>query len=686
MTPCAPTAYTSSAPLPHIPCRSSVVPLVACCQVGSAANPVAANVTAQIQIADSTINTSTDPSQFGHGLIGLGTVTMHGEVKNQTFVNLAVEPHAGDTTLTLSQAVSGWHVGDRVELPDTRQLPFSQQQATGGTYTPQDELLTLAGVSADGKTLTLSAPLQFDHLGARDGNGVLTFTPDVSDLTRNVLVRSANGHGTRGYALFTGQANVDIEYAEFVGLGRSTDALPDNTTYDSNGNVTHVGTNQMGRYPVTFAHLYGVQGGQANGYQYTFEGNSVFCPIEPATFRWGIDINDSHYGLIQDNVLYNWAGAGIVTESGNETGNVIAHNNVVDITGAGGRADARNWIVDIGFEGAGLWFRGFNNYVHDNVVSDAVFGYTYFAQGLGQVHIPLAPGDDTSVSGQYTLVDMTDTPILQCNNNTAYGAMQEGMTVWNLGTLNAYTPHPDAKASAISNFHAWNIYQEVYYGYQTVNLTLDGFVFRGDFNLLAQGESSVAGIFFSDYLTANLTVKNADIQGMAYGIVAPGDTVGTFTVQDSYLRSYLNISVGHPWLSGGPSTWLTDRTIVLNDIRFAQALASDVGILGPQYNIGMGDNYPYITNLDVLDQVLVYNYNGVAGDNFRLYYQSQAAGAVMPQTTYQASGATALDACPVAGLTNAQAWAQYGIATGGAVAPANTTTRPKIVGLIGPIS
>ena len=46
--------------------------------VGTAANPVAANVKAQILITDSPIDTTTDPSQFGHGLIGLGTVTMTG--------------------------------------------------------------------------------------------------------------------------------------------------------------------------------------------------------------------------------------------------------------------------------------------------------------------------------------------------------------------------------------------------------------------------------------------------------------------------------------------------------------------------------------------------------------------------------------------------------------------------------
>jgi len=44
-----------------------------------------------------------------------------------------------------------------------------------------------------GLTLTMSSGLQYDHLGARDLNGVLDFLPHVGNLTRNVIVRSAIG-------------------------------------------------------------------------------------------------------------------------------------------------------------------------------------------------------------------------------------------------------------------------------------------------------------------------------------------------------------------------------------------------------------------------------------------------------------------------------------------------------------
>jgi hypothetical protein len=90
-------------------------------RVGSAASPVAASVTAQIVIRDVPLDTTQDPQQFGHGLIALGKVTMYGAAQSQGFVRLATEPKAGDTTLVLSQPVTGWRVGDRLVLPDTTQ-------------------------------------------------------------------------------------------------------------------------------------------------------------------------------------------------------------------------------------------------------------------------------------------------------------------------------------------------------------------------------------------------------------------------------------------------------------------------------------------------------------------------------------------------------------------------------------
>jgi hypothetical protein len=82
------------------------------------------------------------------------------------------------------------------------------------------------------------------------------------------------------------------------------------------------------------------------------------------------------------------------------------------------------------------------------------------------------------------------------------------------------------------------------------------------------------------------------------------------------------------------------------------------------------------TNLIVLDEVYVTAFNEVPAADFRVYYHEQRADFPIPQS----SGS--LIACPVAGLTNAQAWAQHGVAIAGAVAPAGAGVLPDIDGLV----
>src|SRR6185436_16759607 len=96
-------------------------------EVGTVANPIAAGRTAEIVVANNPLGGSVaDVDQFGTGITVLGKVSMHGSVKSPTFVRLAAEPRAGQSTLTLVDAASGWAVGDRLILPDTRHMKFNE--------------------------------------------------------------------------------------------------------------------------------------------------------------------------------------------------------------------------------------------------------------------------------------------------------------------------------------------------------------------------------------------------------------------------------------------------------------------------------------------------------------------------------------------------------------------------------
>ena len=69
-------------------------------EVGTAASPVPAAVTRADRHQEHRAEPSTDPDQFGTGLLSIdGTVTLHGAVKTPTFVRTAAEPRAGQSTI-----------------------------------------------------------------------------------------------------------------------------------------------------------------------------------------------------------------------------------------------------------------------------------------------------------------------------------------------------------------------------------------------------------------------------------------------------------------------------------------------------------------------------------------------------------------------------------------------------------
>ena len=450
-------------------------------EVGTTVNPIAANVTAEIIIANSLLGVGVaDPDQFGTGLIAFGKVSMHGSVRTPTFVRLATEPHAGNTTLTLSEPVSGWRVGDRLVLPDTRHIKDSETIPGGWiNAVNQWEERTVQAISGDGLTLTLNSSLQYDHLGARDLNGVLDFLPHVGNLTRNVIVRSESPSGTRGHTLFTHMADVDIRYALFKDLGRTTYLPLDNAT------------NHIGRYPIHFHHLSGPLPTPANGFQFTLLGNAVDGGSVETKFKWGITVHGSHYGLIQDNVVYNYNGASVATEDGSESFNVFDHNFAIRGIGEPNEpmsvppVEAR---MAMGTEGVGFWFRGPNNYVRNNVAAnfqnpttEAAYGFVFQFKGLGNIAIPNFKGADTFMAtGQSTTVSGNSLPLLQFENNEAYGAMQGGFTFWWISSLDPQ-PSANAQESVVKDLKLWNIYNKAVYAYPGQKVTFDGMKIRGSY-------------------------------------------------------------------------------------------------------------------------------------------------------------------------------------------------------------
>jgi PKD repeat protein len=581
--------------------------------VGTAANPVAANVHVNIDIANQPLSSSLDPNQFGDGLIVLGNVTMHGATKTP-YVTLAQAAHAGDTVLHLASPAVGWQVGDDPLLPDTRQLLYGPQD---GIYTPEWERVTIKSISADGLTVTLNAPLKYDHLGETSASTGVAYLPQVMNDSRNIMVESQSMTGTRGYTLFTGYGSIDVEYAGFCELGRST------------------GSNTADRYAMTVLDLIGPSTPQANGYQYTFVGNAVDNDGDgnaqnPSNLIWGLAVNNSYYGLIQNNDVYSVAGSGIGVEDASSSYNHFDGNFVVNVTGTGSRPDQQ-------LQGDAFWFHNPNNYVTNNIAADInaaawdVFSYGFDIDastgtaggGVGTVSIAAYQGADPSVAGQSKQINMNDTPLLAFSGNEVYGASDSGMTLWWIGTYGD-TPYADAQVSVVKNFVAWNIGTRAIYGYPTNNLTIDGAVILGDQSLDSNGYNYSQGINFDDYMTRNLVIKNADIEGMTTGIEAPfmvgrTSTMDTTVIENSYLDNVVNIDIT-PARSVNGSSGLSPQTINIANVQFAHpSTAPTSSWLDISMDYTTSDSLG-TSNMSVAQYVYVTNYDNITGDNFQVFY------------------------------------------------------------------
>ncbi len=576
-------------------------------EAGTESQPVSAGVTAEIVIADRPIDRDVDPTQMGTGLEALGAVTMHGAAKAPTFVRLSREPLAGDTTLALAEPVNGWQAGDRLVLPDTRQLRNSER---GVAYEPRNEMLRVRGVA--GREIALETPVRYDHRGAHDADGAIAFLPHVGNVSRNVIVRSENPSGTRGHMMFMSRAAVDLRYVEVRDMGRTKMGVLDNSEVDAAGRLVRFGNNQIGRYAIHLHHDFGPVQTPASGYQFTLIGNAV-----NGAPKWGITVHNSHYGLVRDNVVYDTRGAGIVTEDGTESFNVFEHNFALRSEGSGDFAPRSGYggaAADLGGEGAGFWFRGPNNYIRDNVAANAdAFGFGLAAGSLDVVRIPAFKGADTSRPADTVALDTTSARVLEFSGNEAYGAMQAGVAWgWN---------------GAIAGLRVWHVSRHGVTATPTDALTIDRTTIRGDRAVLATQSESPAGIWLSDYASKTIVVRGADIQGLRVGIASPfyqgfraaepGRGDGTVAIDGGFFRTYVGIAIATAYTAGAEAGASIKKALV----RSAVFAPLDVPLdpLNPPAAISM--NYRMSPDdPEPRDPIVVTSFNGRPGDDFRVYY------------------------------------------------------------------
>jgi len=376
-------------------------------EIGTVADPIAANVRAQIVIEDSRFldrvdrvggDIDNDPTQLSLGIVSEGSVSIHGADKTDS-LKVAIDPMAGSNTLSLASAPSGWQVGDKILIVGTHfsGVPRNVDPTrVDETYQTQDETFTITAIN--GNRITLSGNLQFDH-----DSPSAELKASVANMTRNVEVRSADPDvlATRGHTLFRNNDNVDIQNALFTDLGR-TDKSRDLDDYQLDGPATTEDyrlkagglenyvetnpadiTNMRGRYALNIRDT-----GTTLGEDRTviLDGNVV-----DGSPGWGI-VQSNSIAVLDNNVTYGVYGSGFVAESGNENG-AWRYNLAVKTAGrhetnntdvAMEKDQARN--QDFGITGTGFWFQGRYLAAIDNVsATSGGAGFFYFHRGVDNI-------------------------------------------------------------------------------------------------------------------------------------------------------------------------------------------------------------------------------------------------------------------------------------------------------------
>lgn len=350
--------------------------------------PIAADKILELEFREAPIDLAIDPWQWGNGLLNFGRQSRCGAPK-LAHTTVVGDLAAGATTIELEADPVGWRVDDELLIPDTATVPLGISDQPPNRHRRESPISIKA---INGRRVTLSKGLDFAHArlwepdtqnpatGAIIKGTELLHVP-VVNLTRNIKLRAANPSGVRAHTANVGHGLEHAKHGaegmwcicfnESHDLGRTTIEALNNTTADAAGNITHLGTNVVGRYMDHDHH--------AQGYLASRDGNVLRDGA-----KWGLAVHQTHDGGVRNNVAIDMPGAGFVTEDGPETRNVFDNNFSAYIFG-NAPSDPFTMIAHQnmvqgrpGVEGSGYWIHGPRNSFLRNHAWCCFIGMNFF--------------------------------------------------------------------------------------------------------------------------------------------------------------------------------------------------------------------------------------------------------------------------------------------------------------------
>lgn len=337
-----------------------------------------------------------------------GRMEFHGAPLSRTWVKLGATAKKGDASVVAdASATSGWRIGDRVIVTATH----LGRDNGGGTDLLETEERTITAI--DGANLLLNEPLTREHLGEGEFRG------EVANLSRNVIVESAQPEGIRGHTMYHKGSAGSISYAEFRHLGKK---------------------DTLGRYALHF-HLVGN----------TMRGSSVIgASIHNSHNRW-LTIHGTNYLVVRDCVGYRSIGHGFFLEDGTEVRNILDRNLAVQAMD--GKKLPKQVLPFDQNDGAGFWWaNSLNTFTRNVSCENNRYGYFFEATETSALKLTLPVQD---ANGESKPTDIRTLPFVRFEDNEAHC---DGLYGINLGE-GVNRVGPDAKHPfVLRNTKIWEIH------------------------------------------------------------------------------------------------------------------------------------------------------------------------------------------------------------------------------------
>ncbi|XP_063113704.1 fibrocystin-L isoform X1 [Cavia porcellus] len=370
-----------------------------------------------------------------------GTLDLHGLPVPVVWTRLAQTAKAGQWTLILQDPVT-WKAGDAIVIASTGHR-HSQQE---------NEKRTIASVSADGVSITLTRPLNYTHLGITvtlpDGS-LFEARAEVGILTRNIIIRGSEnvewnskipacptGFDTGEFATQTclqGKFGEEIGSDQFGGCVMFHAPLPGAdvvTGRIEHVEVFHAGQAfRLGRYPIHW-HLLG---------DLQFKSYVRGCAIHQSYNR-AVTIHNTHHLLVERNIIYDIKGGAFFIEDGIEHGNILQYNLAVFVRQS-------TSLLNDDVTPAAFWVTNPNNTIRHNAAAGGThFGFWYrmnnhpdgpsYDRNICQKRVPLGEFFNNTVHSQgwfglWIFEEYFPMETGSCTSTVPLPAVFNSLTTWN---------------------------------------------------------------------------------------------------------------------------------------------------------------------------------------------------------------------------------------------------------------